>query len=53
MPLVTGIYVMSNIAYFSVLSPAAVLNSDAVAVVSTFLCRIEIIRIVVVIVVSE
>ncbi len=34
MPAVTFIYVMSNVAYFAVLSPAQVIESDAVAVVS-------------------
>lgn len=32
-PIVTFIYVMANVAYFSILSPAEVLQSDAVAVV--------------------
>ena len=35
MPSVTFIYVMSNIAYFAVLSPIEIMASDAVAVVST------------------
>ncbi len=34
MPLVTGIYVFANIAYFTVLSPQELLDSNAVAVVS-------------------
>ena len=35
MPSVTFIYVMSNIAYFAVLTPSEIVVSDAVAVVST------------------
>jgi hypothetical protein len=34
LPLVTGIYVLANISYFCVLSPAEMLASDAIAVVS-------------------
>ena len=33
-PVVTFIYVMANVAYFSVISPEEVAKSDAVAVVS-------------------
>ena len=36
MPLVTVIYVLANLAYFTVLSPAEILESDAVAVVSIY-----------------
>lgn len=32
MPLVTVIYVITNVAYFAVLSPESILSSDAVAV---------------------
>ena len=34
MPLVTGIYLLANFAYFAVLTPSEILASDAVAVVS-------------------
>ncbi len=34
MPLVTTVYVLANVAYFTVLSPAELLESNAVAVVS-------------------
>ncbi len=33
-PLVTGIYVFANVAYFTVLSPQELLDSNAVAVVN-------------------
>ena len=33
-PLVTGVYILTNIAYFAVLSPEELLYSDAVAFVS-------------------
>ena len=36
MPLVTVIYVLANVAYFVVLLPAEILQSDAVAVVSSY-----------------
>ena len=36
-PIVTVIYVMTNIAYFTVISPAEVAQSDAVAVVRSFI----------------
>ena len=36
MPMVTVIYVLSNVAYFVVLSPQEILDSEAVAVVSPF-----------------
>ena len=35
LPLVTVVYLLTNVAYFTVLSPDELLNSDAVAVVST------------------
>ena len=35
MPLVTTVYVFANVAYFTVLSPQELLDSNAVAVVST------------------
>lgn len=34
LPLVTGIYVLANMAYVAVLSPQQILSSDAIAVVS-------------------
>lgn len=34
LPMVTVIYLLTNVAYFAVLSPAEMLASDAVAVVS-------------------
>lgn len=34
LPLVTGIYVLANMAYIAVLSPQQILSSDAIAVVS-------------------
>lgn len=37
MPLITVIYVMSNVAYFVVLAPREIIDSEAVAVVSSFL----------------
>ena len=33
LPLVTGIYLLANIAYFAVLTPTEILSSNAVAVV--------------------
>lgn len=34
LPLVTAIYVLANMAYVAVLTPQAILSSDAIAVVS-------------------
>lgn len=34
LPLVTGIYVLANMAYIAVLTPQQILSSDAIAVVS-------------------
>ena len=36
MPLVTGVYLLANFAYFAVLTPSEILASDAVAVVSGY-----------------
>lgn len=41
MPLVTAIYVLVNLAYFAVLSHDEMLSSSAVAVVSTYLYKID------------
>lgn len=38
LPLVTLIYVLANVAYLSVLTPTAMIASDAIAVVSTIFC---------------
>ena len=37
LPLVTSIYVLANMAYLSVLTPEAMISSDAIAVVSSFI----------------
>jgi hypothetical protein len=37
-PIVTFIYVLVNLSYFTVIAPYEILMSNAVAVVSTFLC---------------
>ena len=34
LPLVTGVYVLANVAYLAVLTPTEMLSSDAIAVVS-------------------
>lgn len=36
LPLVTGIYVLANMAYIAVLTPQQILSSDAIAVVSFY-----------------
>lgn len=41
MPLVTGIYVLVNLAYFAVVDRNEMLSSVAVAVVSSFVYLIE------------
>lgn len=38
LPLVTLIYVLANVAYLSVLTPTAMIASDAIAVVSIIFC---------------
>jgi len=43
MPLITFIYVFANVAYFTVLSASQLLQSNAVAVVSTRLIRVTIV----------
>ena len=40
MPLVTTVYVFANVAYFTVLSPQELLDSNAVAVVSTKITKV-------------
>ena len=35
LPLITGIYVLANVAYFAVLTPTELLSSNAVAVVGS------------------
>lgn len=42
LPLATGIYVLANIGYMAVLTPTEILETDAVAVVSTHdLCTVR------------
>lgn len=36
LPLVTGIYVLANVAYLAVLTPTEMLSSNAIAVVGHF-----------------
>ena len=40
-PIVTVIYVMTNIAYFTVISPAEVAQSDAVAIERSFIFLLQ------------
>lgn len=42
LPLVTGIYVLANVAYLAVLTPSEMLSSDAIAVVRISLNPINI-----------
>jgi len=44
-PIVTVIYVLANVAYFAVVSPAEVKVSNAVAVVSSCNCRLHMLEI--------
>ena len=41
LPLITGIYVLANVAYFAVLTPTELLSSNAVAVVGSLSYTIQ------------
>ena len=41
LPLITGIYVLANVAYFAVLTPTELLSSNAVAVVGSLFYAIK------------